>query len=248
METLHRGERRGRRTFWVLLPIAAVLAGGAALAKNSDVVRRVWTGVAETVGVAHPAEKSAPSVRLAKGPGAREGAGPASEPVNGSVNDEPTAGPAEIVTPPEVVSPRHPPAQPPVAPRPHHRPEMADRASAPAPSNPPPETVETAAPAAPGPNDGEAASLELYKNAYRLHFVERRYTAALAAWDEYLRSASNGRLVVEARYNRAIALVRLGRRAEAEAVLTPFARGEVSGGYRAREARELIEALNASGP
>jgi hypothetical protein len=32
LETLHRGERRGRRTFWVLLPIAAVLAGGAAFA------------------------------------------------------------------------------------------------------------------------------------------------------------------------------------------------------------------------
>jgi hypothetical protein len=95
-------------------------------------------------------------------------------------------------------------------------------------------------------DDGEAASLSLYKHAYRLHFVEQRYAAALAAWDDYLRAAPTGRLVVEARYNRAIALVRLGRRVEAETALAPFARGEVSGGYRAREARELLDALNGS--
>ena len=112
--------------------------------------------------------------------------------------------------------------------------------------NPPPESAPPEAPSGASPHDGEAAALELYKNAYRLHFVEQRYAAALAAWDEYLRAVPAGRLVVEARYNRAIALTRLGRRGEAEAALTPFARGEVSGGYRAREARELLDALRAS--
>jgi hypothetical protein len=109
-----------------------------------------------------------------------------------------------------------------------------------------PPAPEAPATTAAAQDDGEAASLKLYKSAYRLHFVEQNFAAALAGWDAYLRSAPTGSLVVEARYNRAIALVRLGRRGDAEAALGPFARGEVSGGYRAREARELLDALNAS--
>jgi len=153
--------------------------------------------------------------------------------------------PAESARPVDVAPPSPVAASEvlPVAPRRDRRPERADRA-APAPK-PTPETVETEAPVA-SASDGEAASLKLYKQAYRLHFVEQRYEAALTAWDEYLRAAPAGRLVVEARYNRAIALARLGRRAEAESALAPFARGEVSGGYRAREARELLEVLNGS--
>jgi TolA-binding protein len=132
-----------------------------------------------------------------------------------------------------------------VVPRRDRRPDRADRAAPAAKPTPPPETVETEAPSA-SASDGEAASLQLYKHAYRLHFVEQRYAAALTAWDEYLRAAPAGRLVVEARYNRAIALARLGRSVEAETALAPFARGEVSGGYRAREARELLEVLNGT--
>ncbi|MET0592105.1 MAG: hypothetical protein ABW133_05360, partial [Polyangiaceae bacterium] len=129
------------------------------------------------------------------------------------------------------------------------RSESAPRASAPPPVNTPPAPPAAEQPEAPQNavhDDGEAATLALYKHAYRLHFVEQNYAGALAGWDAYLRSAPTGRLVVEARYNRAIALVRLGRRSDAEAALGPFARGEVSGGYRAREARELLDALNAS--
>src|SRR4051812_34898937 len=69
LETLHRGERRGRRTLWALLPIAAVLAGGAAFAKNSDAVRHAWTGVAEAVGIGAPAQESprpAPAVNRSR--------------------------------------------------------------------------------------------------------------------------------------------------------------------------------------
>jgi len=48
-------------------------------------------------------------------------------------------------------------------------------------------------------------------------------------------------LVLEARYNRAICLVRLGRRAGARAALAPFASGAY-GGYRQEDARALLDA------
>jgi TolA-binding protein len=273
MQTLHRGERRGRRTMWVLLPIAAVLAGSTALAKNSDVARRIWTDVAETIGIAAPAEKAAP-LRLANERSAAEHTSPARPsdqqvipPAPAVLNDVPNAAAAEVAAPadnaaapsegalasfastgadgaPRAGAKEDSRARPSM-PRGRPRPETTARAATPVPVNPPPEPVETEAPALSAPNDGEAQALALYKNAYRLHFVEQKYTAALAAWDEYLRSSPAGRLVVEARYNRAIALVRLGRRSEAEIALAPFARGEVNGGYRAREARELLDVLNA---
>jgi hypothetical protein len=52
----------------------------------------------------------------------------------------------------------------------------------------------------------------------------------------------SGCFAPEARYNRALVLVRLGRRAEAREALRPFAAGEL-GGYRQREAKELIDAM-----
>ncbi len=88
---------------------------------------------------------------------------------------------------------------------------------------------------------------ELYDEAHRLHFVERRPAAALAAWDRYLSLYPASELVLEARYNRSMALVRLGRGEEARASLAPFARGEY-GTYRQREAQRLLEHLQELEP
>jgi hypothetical protein len=74
--------------------------------------------------------------------------------------------------------------------------------------------------------------------AYRDHDDE----GALAAWDEYLRTNPMGRFVPEARWGRAAALVRLGRKAEARDALVPFARGDL-GAYRRDEAKALLERL-----
>jgi hypothetical protein len=82
----------------------------------------------------------------------------------------------------------------------------------------------------------------LYAVAHRAHFVERDPAAALRAWDAYLAALPEGRFALEARYNRALSLVRLGRVDEARGALQPFASGRY-GGYRAREARELLDAL-----
>ena len=48
--------------------------------------------------------------------------------------------------------------------------------------------------------------------------------------------------MLEARYNRALCLVRLGRAAEARAALQPFADGTLAH-YRADEARALVQSL-----
>jgi hypothetical protein len=83
----------------------------------------------------------------------------------------------------------------------------------------------------------------LYREAHEAHFVRHDPAAALAAWDHYLAAAgSGGRMSLEARYNRAIALVRLGRRDEARQALEPFARGEY-GGYRREDAARLLASL-----
>jgi hypothetical protein len=84
----------------------------------------------------------------------------------------------------------------------------------------------------------------LYRRAHELHFHGGEPAATLAAWDAYLAAEPGGRFSVEARYNRAILLIRLGRYAQARAALEPFARGEVvPAGYRQTEAGRLVERL-----
>jgi hypothetical protein len=90
-------------------------------------------------------------------------------------------------------------------------------------------------------------AFELYRAAHQAHFVERDSARALAAWDAYLKAAPNAALALEARYNRALCLVRLQRSAEARAALRPFAEGRY-GGYRKAEAAGLIAALPAELP
>jgi TolA-binding protein len=103
------------------------------------------------------------------------------------------------------------------------------------------------APAPPASNARVVSTEEqaLYSRAHRAHFVERDPSAALAAWDAYLAGHPDGRFALEARYNRAISLVRLGRRREAREALTPFAEGTY-GGYRRTEARALLDAFAAA--
>lgn len=81
---------------------------------------------------------------------------------------------------------------------------------------------------------------ELYRRATQAHFVEHDYARAVGLWDRYLQAG--GPLALEARYNRAVALLRAGRTGEARAALAPFAAGEY-GAYRRREAQALLDAL-----
>jgi hypothetical protein len=112
---------------------------------------------------------------------------------------------------------------------------IPEETTKPAPTRPAP-------PASGAPDAGLDAELELYRTAHRAHFIEHDSGAALAGWDAYLAKAPGGRFALEARYNRALCLVRLDRNAEARTALEPFARGAF-GAYRKREATELLEAL-----
>lgn len=102
------------------------------------------------------------------------------------------------------------------------------------------------APAVPEPNgaaavpEPECVELALFRRAQALHLA--RDLNAVAAWEAYLRVADQGALVPEAEYNRALCLVRLGRREEARVALEPFARGELHG-YRRAEAQALLGTL-----
>lgn len=88
------------------------------------------------------------------------------------------------------------------------------------------------------PSDVDA----LYRDAHRLHFVEQSPERALPAWDRYLSAAPQGEFALEARYNRGVCLLRLGRSEQARAALEPFARGDY-GPYRRAEAQALLAEL-----
>ena len=85
--------------------------------------------------------------------------------------------------------------------------------------------------------DAEEAA---YRPAHEAHFIARDWPKALVGWDAYLAKYPNGRFAPEARYNRALVLLRLGRTDEAREALRPFAAGAY-GGYRQHEAKELLD-------
>jgi hypothetical protein len=144
----------------------------------------------------------------------------------------PPIAPAPTIAPsPMMVAPAAPATR---APR-----EKAVRAEIRRPQSPAP-TAPVAAPVpARDPQD------TLFKAAYQAHFVARDPSAALDGWDRYLAAAPDGRYALEASYNRALCLVRLGRRADAIAALRPFVDG-TAGDYRRREATRLVELLSAA--
>jgi hypothetical protein len=92
------------------------------------------------------------------------------------------------------------------------------------------------------PDDGERRALRAYREAERLQFDDKDYVHALVAWDRYIPLAGKSPLLVDARWQRALCLVRLGRADEAREALEPFARGEL-GAYRRDEARTILDTL-----
>lgn len=237
--TLHRAlfrtrarERKSRFTRWVVIPIAAVLAASTAWAGVTGKLTPAAIAVLESFHAERT--QPAPSHPVAAAPAASAAPSPAPIEETPEVSEPPTAPVVETVAPP-------PPAPVVVAsaaaPRPTPNPPSAPSAE-PARAVEPPETQAQPAPSASAP-DPHAA---LFAEAHRLHFIDRDPARALAAWDRYLAVAPDGRFSPEARYNRALSLVRLGRRAEAQAELAAFANGTY-GSYRRDEAKALLDAL-----
>jgi TolA-binding protein len=85
-----------------------------------------------------------------------------------------------------------------------------------------------------------SAESHVYARAHEAHFVANDPHAALVAWNRYLATYPRGTFVLEARYNRALCLLRLGRSDEGVTALRPFADGAY-GSYRRQEATTLID-------
>lgn len=211
--------RTRRRAVVLAAPLAAVLVASTAWAAATGRLPRVWELL-----VARRAETTAapPSRTTATAPSSSSSSSP-------RVAEDAAAeeAPVASVAPPPAPLPS--PATP-GASSPSSAPVAAPRARL--------------AAAASASASISAAEQELYDRAHKAHFVDRDPAAALRGWDAYLAAYPHGALALEARYNRAIALVRLGRRDEAREALAPFADGSF-GGYRRREARGLLDALEA---
>ncbi|MSQ81581.1 MAG: hypothetical protein EXR77_01520 [Myxococcales bacterium] len=108
------------------------------------------------------------------------------------------------------------------------------------------EPVVVAAPTAP-PDAPPDETLVLFRAAQALQHRDKNYAKALAAWEGYLHAAPAGVLAPEARWNRAICLLRLGRKPQARMALEHFAHG-AEGGYRQAEATKLLAALEGAEP
>lgn len=159
-------------------------------------------------------------------------------------DEEPTpAGPqarAGSGSPRAVVSVMTPPVR--------AQPDELEQEPVPTPRLPPKPTARTTAPA---PSLELAPPLDLdalYRTAHDAQFKAQDPGAALVAWNRYLAAADpSARLLLEARYNRALALHSLGRREEAKAALLPFAEGDY-GSYRRNDARQLIARMEEAAP
>ncbi|WP_437719363.1 hypothetical protein WMF45_25000 [Sorangium sp. So ce448] len=241
----------------VVVPLAAVLVGSVAWASAARWFPGGWDDLASRLGLrvseAPTMPPAPPPQRALSGP--RHAA------------EAPAPPEAEAPAPPdaeasaEAVAPEPPPlpapiAEPPIAPAPPRAPVLAVAPVRSA-SRPVAAVSPSAArlPTAPRPAAGDPQAIQrppagpdadaLYQAAHRAHFVERNPAAALDAWNAYLAAAPRGRFAVEAQYNRALCLVRLGRKDEARRALDPFAQGAF-GGYRKDESRSLIEALSGA--
>jgi hypothetical protein len=212
MASAHEQRVKRRTRLAFLLPIAASFVAATAWGAANGKISRAFEAVSEALRVTPHEAPPQPA--------------PKASPPRRSAD-----APVASATPPApAVAPASPPADPEPTPPPMAAPRIQTAERAPV-------------HAAPGNAGGSRdPALELYRAAHRAHFVERDSARALPAWDAYLKAAPNGALALEARYNRALCLVRLHRSIEARAALTPFAAGRFNG-YRKREAAELLEAL-----
>jgi len=192
MASLHQRRRRHGTRLALVVPLAAVLFGSTAFAAATGRLPRVLVAVADAVGVEVAADVAAPPVA----------------PVRRWVTARPAARAQRLV---------------------EAMPEARSVSASPLAEEAPDEVAEddahddatAAAAGGAGAKRRRAArdQLALYRRAHRAHFVQHEPAAALGAWEAYLRAAPRGRFAVEARYNRAMCLVRLGRTAAAREAL-----------------------------
>lgn len=253
MNTVHR-ERRRRVLRWaVFSPIASLLLVGSAWAQSTGKWPVIWKAVTSVL-VAAPSNEAGQSPGKGKafpGGSPRPGARPALDDEAGkSLDAAPLGDPTGAVEQPPPPEPTAAEPEPPAAREPLPSPRAPTRprskrsvapASRPSEPTPSPAPVENDAEVAPQP--GRDRELSRFRAAHDLHFMGDRPREAIQAYAEYLREYPNGRFVPEARYNGALDQIKLGNEAAARKALAPFAAGRFDG-YRQKEARELLEALD----
>jgi hypothetical protein len=232
----------------LLLPIAATFVGSVALAARPPARQKVRDLVA-FVGESLSSSKGAPPVVA---PGTRGGAvvvlaplapGVTSPPSLRSPSAPPTAAPVPIrgASSRDGVGSPSTPAKPrgKVSPLRDASPEPAAASFAIDPLGAPADAAERpSTPAAP------SADLRHYRTAHALHFSGADRSAVLRAWDSYLASFPRGTFAPEARLNRGVCLAQLGRRSDAERVLSDIERGRFGEPGRS-QARRVLDALGS---
>lgn len=233
LSELHAQRRRRSSRLAVLVPLAAILVGSTAWAGATGRLQQMLheameaivrhDRAAESTAEAQPLERALPGGRHTASPAAAEPEPPPEPQVDALDEDLAT----------EVVA------------EPHREPsdETAVGARPPARESAAPLVVAGAEPSGTS-SAADDAELVAYRSAHRLHFGGGEAAETVAAWDEYLARWPAGRFALEARYNRAVCLVRMGRSAAAVQALKPFAEGR-HGAYRQAEAARLIEALQS---
>jgi hypothetical protein len=213
LRSVRSPNRRSLRRYSLALPLAATLAASAAFAASQPSVHAVVAARLESWFGAAPAKpKPRPLARHTN---------PALAPSAGALELNTEA--SGVSSTPIAVE------QLPLAPTPAADEDRADAKSV------------VAAPSS-SPLGEADPQLEAYRAAHRTHFDGGNPGAALAAWDRYLADFPAGSFATDARFNRALCLVRLGRAMEARAALTPFATA-APGSYRQAEASALLQGL-----
>jgi tetratricopeptide (TPR) repeat protein len=219
------GRWGGRISRWLVLAAAALLVGSAWAAGPSRARVAAWLGIAAT--------RATPGATMT----ASSPTSTASTPMATASAASPAGAPPADVAPSGVTEPS-----------PANAPGL-EAATSPAVLQSTPTRAATVAASPAGapmgpPSARASADLEaLYARAHALHFRAKDPGGALDAWDRYLAAApadARAGLVLEARYNRAICLLRLQRYDEARAALRPFADG-AWGDYRRDDARALLD-------
>lgn len=90
------------------------------------------------------------------------------------------------------------------------------------------------------PRESMALELRLYREAREAFMNGGENARVLKLWDRYLAEFPAGTFVPEARFSRAVCLLRLGHKSQAKSELEVFSNGS---GYRKREAQELLSTL-----
>lgn len=131
--------------------------------------------------------------------------------------------------------------------RPEREPEPAPLALEALPLLPPPAPEPTVShqPSAIILDEEPPSALDRYREAHHTHFDGVDPAAALVAWDRYLADFPTSSFATDARFNRALCLLRLGQSADARHALEAFA-GAPPGSYRQRDAAALLEGMEAA--